>query len=116
VSDAKVTVTGVPETVAKFDRLGQLVEDDAAPANQAAQVAASAASSFAPVLTGELASMYQASERFVINPLSYAGFVEYGARGVAPMFPIHRGLDATLDETERIYQQFVEDQIRKAGL
>lgn len=111
-----VTVTGIPEVTSALHRLGQQVEKDDEPAAKSATLVAGAAGSYAPVLTGMLASSYAADERYIINPMPYARFVEYGSYNVSPSFPIHRAVEANMPQIVQIYSDFVGDKIDEVGL
>lgn len=111
----EIEVTGVEEVNAALNALGKAIVNDLQPAAQVAALGAAGASQRAPVITGELASGYGVQDRFVINDVSYASFVEFGTRFMEGQFPIQQSLDAISSEAEQIYNDWAKQQIEAVG-
>lgn len=109
------SVEGVEETQAAFLALAARAGNDQEAAAKAAAVVAAAAGPLAPRLTGALAASYGVEDRFVVNPLPYAGFVEYGANGVAPSYVVGRAWDTQAATIEAVYAEWLAGQARAEG-
>jgi hypothetical protein len=118
MSDERVTVTGIPETKAALAAFGERAANDTEVAGQAASIVAAAASVRAPVLTGALAASYGVSERFVVNPLPYAGPVEFGVPelGMEPRFVIGGAMEASAEQVAQMYAEWLAAQAGAVGL
>jgi hypothetical protein len=106
VSD-KITaeVEGGPETQAALAAFAAKAEQDTEAAAKAAAVVASAASSLAPVRTGALAASYTVADVYVVNPLPYAGPIEYGTDRMAAQNVVHNAWEAAGPQVVEAYEQ-----------
>jgi HK97 gp10 family phage protein len=110
-----VSLTGVDETVSAFDALGKSLTNDVEPASKVAALAADKAMAIAPVLTGALSSSYAVEERFIVSPLPYSIYVEYGTIYMGAQHIVQRSLDAVADKVEPIYNDWVKQEAERVG-
>lgn len=115
MTEGKFEVLGVEETNAAFNELSRKVVNDLQPAQKVAELGAAGARSNAPVRTGELASQYSVQDRYVVNDMDYALFVEVGTAHMDAQYPIQRSLDAIEKQAEEIYNDWVMQQARETG-
>jgi len=114
----RVTVTGIPETKAALNAFGERAANDVEVAGQAAAIVAAAASVRAPVRTGALAASYGVEERYVVNPLPYAGPIEFGVPdlGMAPQFVIGGAMESSAEQVAIMYADWLAIQADAVGL
>lgn len=103
----EATVEGGPETAAALTAFAARVEADTQGPAKAAAVVASVAGSTAPVLTGALAGSYAVQDTYVVNPLQYAGPIEYGTDRMTGQFVVHNAWESAgaqvVDAFEQVY-------------
>lgn len=109
------SVEGEAETAAAFVALAARAENDAEAAARAAAIVAAAAGGFAPVATGALAASYGVQDRFVVNPMPYAAFVEYGTAMIRPAFAVGQAWDTQAGAIEAVYAAWMAEQARSVG-
>jgi hypothetical protein len=115
MSEPHIVVEGAEETAVALQQLKSKVVNDLQPAQQVAQLGAQGAGSRAPVRTGELASMYSVEDRYIVNPVPYALFVEVGTQSMQAQYPVQLSLDAIESQAEAIYSDWVKQQIEGVG-
>jgi len=113
--EPKVEILGADETVSALKQLGERIANDAAAAGKVAELAASGARDIAPFVTGELASGYGVQDRYIVNPVPYALYVEYGTENMDAQYPVKRTLEAIEGQAVDIYSQWSQEQIAGAG-
>jgi len=111
-------VTGEAETKAAFNNLASRVVNDVEAASKTAGIVASKAGSFAPVRTGLLAASFGVQDRFVINDVPYAGYVEHGvpSLGMAPQYMVRQAFESSADQIDAIYSQWIASEAKSAGI
>jgi HK97 gp10 family phage protein len=115
MTQERVTVTGIPETKAALAAFGERASNDAEVATQAAGIVAAAARVSAPVRTGLLAASYTVEERYVVNPIEYAPFVEFGTDRVAPQAVITNAMEASAEQVAQLYAEWLAQQAGQLG-
>jgi hypothetical protein len=115
MTQERVTVTGVPETQAALAAFGDRAANDAEIAAQAAGVVAAAAQAAAPVRTGLLAGSYGVQDRYVVNPVEYAPFVEFGTDRMAPHYVITNAMEASVEQVGQMYAEWLAQQAGAVG-
>ena len=115
MTEPKITVTGVDETVAALNAFAERAANDIEVAGQAAAVVAAAAQAGAPVRSGALAAGYGVVERYVSNPVDYAPFVEFGTERMAPQYVITNAMEASADQVAQMYADWLAQQGSAAG-
>jgi len=116
MTQERVTVTGIPETKAALNALGERAANDAEVATQAAGIVAAAARVSAPVRTGLLAASYAVEERYVVNAIEYAPFVEFGTDRMAPQAVITNAMEASAEQVAIMYADWLATQADAVGL
>jgi len=112
----EVTVTGVPETQAALNAFGERAANDAEVAGQAAAVVAAAAGVRAPVRSGLLAGSYAVEDRYVVNPIEYAPFVEFGTDRMVAQNVIGGAMEASAEQVGIMYAEWLAAQADAVGL
>jgi hypothetical protein len=116
VTEPKVTVTGIEETNAALAAFGERAANDAEVAGQAAALVAAAAGVAAPVRSGLLAGSYGVEDRYVVNPIEYAPFVEFGTDRMAAQHVIGGAMEANVEQVGIMYAEWLATQADAAGL
>jgi hypothetical protein len=114
----EASVDGGPETSAALIAFATAMENDAVAAAQAAAIVAGVAGGSAPVRTGALAASYGVQDTYVVNPLQYAGPIEYGVPdlGMAPQFVVTNAWESSAGQVEAVYSTWAAEQARAVGL
>jgi len=112
----EVTVTGIPETQAALNAFGERAANDAEVANQAAAVVAAAARIGAPVRSGLLAGSYAVEDRYVVSPVEYAPFVEFGTDRMVAQNVIGGAMEASSEQVGQMYAEWLAAQADAVGL
>jgi hypothetical protein len=116
VTEPKVTVTGIEETNAALAAFGERAANDAEVAGQAAALVAAAAGVAAPVRSGLLAGSYGVEDRYVVNPIEYAPFIEFGTDRMAAQHVIGGAMEASAEQVGIMYAEWLTAQADAAGL
>ena len=105
----EATVEGGPETAAALTAFAARIEADTQGPAKAAAIVAGIAGSLAPVLTGALAASYGVQDVYVVNPLQYAGPIEYGTDRMAAQYVVTNAWESAgaqvVDAFEQVYAQ-----------
>jgi hypothetical protein len=116
MTEPRLTVTGVPETVAALNAFGERAANDLEVAAQAAALVAAGASVRAPVRTGALAGSYTVVERYVVSDLPYAGPIEFGT-AIMPAFNVIGGaMEENAEQVAIMYADWLATQADAVGL
>lgn len=109
----KVTVTGVQETVAAFDKLDSVdvrkVED------AAGKAVVDAVKGFTRSDSGDLASAWDVAGGEFINYIAYAGYQEFGTTYVDPTFAVRRAWETQEKQAQEAAEKVYQDVAAKAG-
>lgn len=116
MTEPKVTVTGIEETNAALAAFGERAANDAEVAGQAAALVAAAAGVAAPVRSGLLAGSYGVEDRYVVNPIEYAPFVEFGTERMAAQHVIGGAMEANVEQVGIMYAEWLAAQADATGL
>jgi len=111
----QIRVDSADETASALKKYGELIANDVDPARQVAQLGASGARANAPVVTGELAAGYAVQDRFVVNPVDYSLYVEYGTQYMEAQYPIRNSLEVLESQAEQIYGDWSQKMASEAG-
>ena len=114
----EASVEGGPETAAALLGFAAAAGNDAVAAAQAAAIVAAVAGGNAPVRTGALAASYGVQDTYIVNPLQYAGPIEYGvpSLGMAPQYVVRDAWESSAAQIEAVYSEWLAAQGRALGL
>lgn len=108
-------ISGEAETKAAFAAFASWAEQDTAAAAQAAAAVASTAGGLAPVRTGALAGSYGVEDVYVVNPLPYAGPIEYGTAIMPAHNVVGQAWEAAGSQVVAVYESAYVAQGRALG-
>ena len=98
-------IQGEAETKAALAAFAARAEQDTEAAAKAAALVAGVAGGLAPVRTGALAASYGVQETYVVNPLPYAGPIEYGTDRMGAQYVVQNAWDAAAAQVVEAYEQ-----------
>jgi Bacteriophage HK97-gp10, putative tail-component len=106
-------VTGIPETVASFDKLAAM--DYSKAEGEAGRSVLSTVKALTRSDTGHLQSAWNVEGGAFVNEEDYATYQEFGTRYVPPAFAVFRAWDAKQAQVEKAFEKEIENVARQAG-
>jgi hypothetical protein len=106
-------VTGIPETVAAFDRLAAI--DYEKVETEAGKSVLSAVKGKTRHDTGSLQGAWSVEGGAFINNEEYASYQEFGTRFVSPTFAVFHAWDEKQSEVEKAFEKEITSVAAKAG-
>ena len=109
------SIEGEAETKAALAAFADRAATDTEAAAKAAAVVAGTAGGLAPVRTGALAASYGVQDTYVVNPLPYAGPIEYGTAIMPAHNVVGQAWEASGAQVVEVYEQVYAENARALG-
>jgi hypothetical protein len=110
----KFVATGIPETVAAFDRFADMDLEKAE--DKAAKAILPTVKANTRHDTGSMQGAWNVEGGKFVNEQDYASYQEFGTRFVPAAFAVQRAWDEKQSEVEKAFTEVIEHAASQAGL